>query len=73
MKMMQLLDKNKQTQDPKEKNELKLQFQKLKTERNRLLNIDPKDTTTGALDEGSVTESIDPVAQLRADILRFAR
>jgi hypothetical protein len=73
MKMMQLLDKNKQTRDLKEKNELKLQFQTLKTERNRLLNIDPKDTTTGALDEGNVTESIDPVAQLRADILRFAR
>lgn len=54
MKMMKLLDKNKQTQDPKEKNELKLEFQKLKTERNRLLNIDPKDTTTGALDEGSM-------------------
>ena len=73
MKMMQLLDKNKQTQDPKEKNKLKLEFQKLKTERSRLLNIDPKDTTTGALDEGGVTESVDPVAQLRADILRFAR
>jgi hypothetical protein len=73
MKMMQLLDKNKQTRDPKEKNELKLEFQKLKTERNRLLNIDSKDTTTGALDEGNVTESVDPVAQLRADILRFAR
>ena len=54
MKMMKLLDKNKQTQDPKEKNQLKLEFQKLKTERNRLLNIDPKDTTTGALDEGSM-------------------
>ena len=70
MKMMKLLDKNKQTQDPKEKHELKSEFQKLKTERNRLLNIDPKDTTTGALDESTGYKSQFPSA---APAIQYAK